>query len=112
MTEDKITYADVEEYQMLFALAPPFLLEIFARRATDLVLKFKPIIQSYMDNLNDVQKNKLDIILSTDVDELQSVMWEAYQKTNIKQYEILANPEYKDFIKDNLDKIRKMVNKD
>ena len=70
MTEDKITYADVEEYQMLFTLAPPFLLEIFARRATDLVLKFKPIIQSYMDNLSDVQKNKLDIILNSDIDEL------------------------------------------
>lgn len=110
MVEDKITYADVEEYQMLFTLAPAFLLEIFAKRDTSLVLKFKSTIQSYIDNLTDVQKNKLDIILSADVDELQSVMRDAYCKTNIKQYEILSNPKYKHFIKDNLDEIQKMVN--
>ena len=104
-----ITYADVEEYQTLFTLAPSFLLEGFARRNINLVSKFKPIIQSYMDNLTDIQKNKLDIILSTDIDELQSIMNEAYIRTGIKQYNILANPNYRGFIKDNLDEIREMI---
>ena len=62
MCEEKITYADVEEYQGLFTLAPSFLLETFAKRNTNLVLMFKSIIKSYMDSLTEIQKEKLDII--------------------------------------------------
>ncbi|WP_407421768.1 hypothetical protein [Methanobrevibacter sp.] len=109
MSEEKITYADVEEYQSLFTLAPSFLLETFARRNTNLVLKFKSIIGSYMDSLTDIQKEKLYIILSTDIDELQGLMNEAYQRTQIKQYEVLSNPNYKQFINDNLDEIRSLL---
>ena len=96
MGEEKITYADVEEYQSLFTLAPSFLLETFAKRNTNLAFKFKSIIKSYMDNLTDIQKEKLDIILSTDIDELQDIMNEAYQKTNIKQFEPLRPVEVGD----------------
>lgn len=110
MSEEKITYADVEEYQTLFTMAPSFLLETFAKRNTNLAFKFKSIIKSYMDNLTDIQKSKLDIIISSDIDELQSIMNEAYLKTKIKQYEVLANPEYKSFIKDNLDEISLLLN--
>lgn len=110
MTEEKITYADVEEYQSLFTLAPAFLLETFAKRNTNLAFKFKSIIRSYMDTLTDVQKEKLDIILSTDIDELQKIMNEAYQITDIQQYKVLANPNYKPFINDNLDEIRALLN--
>ena len=109
MSEEKITYADVEEYQSLFTLAPSFLLETFAKRNSNLVLKFKSIIGSYMDSLTDIQQEKLDIILSTDIDELQKIMNEAYQRTNIKQYKVLANPNYKQFINDNLDEIRSLL---
>ncbi|MBE6504244.1 MAG: hypothetical protein E7Z73_00670 [Methanobrevibacter millerae] len=109
MCEEKITYADVEEYQGLFTLAPSFLLETFAKRNTNLVLMFKSIIKSYMDSLTEIQKEKLNIILSTDIDELQSIMNEAYQRTKIKQYKVLANPDYRSFIKDNLDEIKALL---
>lgn len=109
MSEEKITYADVEEYQSLFTLAPSFLLETFAKRNTNLVLMFKSIIKSYMDSLTEIQKEKLYIILSTDIDELQSIMNEAYQRTNIKQYKVLANPDYRSFIMNNLDEIRSLL---
>lgn len=111
MENNRITYMDVEEYQSLFTLAPAFLLEGFARANTNLASKFRPVLQSYMDNLTDIQKQKLDIILSSDTDELQSVMKEAYIRTDIKQYDILANPNYKQFITDNLDEIRDMIKK-
>lgn len=109
MSEEKITYADVDEYQSLFTLAPSFLLETFARRNTNLVSKFKTVIRSYMDNLTEIQKDKLDIILSSDIEELQIIMNEAYQRTKIKQYKVLANPNYYSFIKDNLDEIRLLL---
>ena len=107
--EDKITYEDVKEYHYLFTMAPSFVLEMMARKNSNLVLKFKSTIQSYMDNLDDVQKNKLDIILNSDVDELQSVMDEAYRKTGKRQYQILANPKYKDFIQSNISEIKELI---
>nr|WP_295163195.1 hypothetical protein [uncultured Methanobrevibacter sp.] len=109
MSQEKITYNDVREYEKLFTLAPSFVLERIARKNTNLVLKFEGAIQSYLENLTDNQKNKLGIILSSDVDELQSIMKEAYQRSGKKQYRILANPKYKSFIENNLDGIRKMI---
>ena len=109
MNEGKITYGDVKEYEKLFTKAPAFVLEMMARKNTNLVLKFNSAIKSYMGNLTADQKSKLDLILRSDVDELQSVMAEAYSRTGKKQYKILANPKYKKFIVDNLDGLRKMM---
>ena len=109
MGENEITYDDILEYESLFSLAPSFLLERFAKRESNLVLKFKSTIQSYMNNLDNEQKEKLDIIIDSDISQLQSLMQEAYQKTNKKQFRILANPRYKHFIEVNLDEIRKML---
>ena len=109
MSEDKITYSDVREYETLFTLAPTFLLERFARKNTNLVSKFESIIQGYLDNLTSDQKHKLAIILNSDVDDSQNIMNESYSKTGKKQFMILANPKYKQFIVDNLESIRKMI---
>lgn len=98
MNEEKITFEDVKEYESLFSLAPSFLLERFARKNTNMVLKFESTISNYLGNLTDEQKNKLMIILNSDVEELQSVMNEAYIKTNKKQFKILAKPQYSQFI--------------
>ena len=107
--EDKITIKDVEEHSHLFSLAPPFLLERMAKRNSNIVSKFQSAIQSHIDSLTDEQRNKLHIILNSGVDELQALMHEAYMKTNKKQYHILANPKHKDFIKKNLDELRKLI---
>lgn len=107
--DEKITYEDVREYEKLFTLAPSFLLERFAKRNTNLVLKFKSPIESHLNNLTDNQKRKLNIMLDTDVNDLQRLMNEAYTKTKIKQYRILANPKYRDFIEYNLSEIGKLI---
>lgn len=109
MDENEISYDDIRDYEALFTLAPSFLLERFARKNKNLVLKFKPTIESHLSNLNDEQKDKLDLILNAEVDELQSILHEAYMKSNKKQYEILANPKYKQFIELNLGEIHKIV---
>lgn len=106
---DKITYDDVREYENLFLLAPSFILERFAKRNSNIVSKFKSQIQSHLNNLTDEQRKKLDLILETPTSELQGIMNEAYMKTNIKQYRILANPNYKEFIENNLAEIRKLI---
>lgn len=110
MSEDKITYEDVEQYEKMFTLTPSFLLERFAKKNTNLVLKFESKARHFLDNLSDYQKNKLNIVLNSDIDELQAVMSDAYSRTNKKQYKILANPKYKEFIELNLDEVRKIIN--
>ena len=106
---DNITYKDVEEYESLFSLAPPFLLERFAKKNKNIVLKFKSPIQSSINSLDEKQKDKLEIILNSDIENLQAVMHEAYIKSGKKQYKILANPKYKQFIEININEIKKMV---
>ena len=106
---DKITYMDVIEYEKLFTRITSFVLERFARKNSNLVLKFKGQVESQLHKLNDKQWEKLDIILNTDVSELQRILYEAYDKTNVKQYKILANPKYSIFIESNLDEIKKII---
>ena len=106
---EKITYDDVVEYNYLFTFAPSFLLERMAKKNSNLVKKFKSSIQSYMDNLTDIKCVKLNVILDSDVSELQAIMQEAYEKTNKKQYRILANPNYSQFIELNLNELKGMV---
>lgn len=109
MSDDRISYRDVREYESLFNMAPAFLLEMFARKNSNIVLKFQSQIMDMISNLDEVQKMKLDSILMTDIEVLQSIMMEAYKKTKIKQYKILANPKYREFIEKNFNELRKMV---
>ena len=62
MSEEKITYDDIKEFEDLFTLAPPFILERFAKKNTNFVLKFKSKAQSFIDGLNDEQMEKFNIM--------------------------------------------------
>ena len=110
MSENKITYEDIREFEGLFTLAPPFILKSFARKKTNFVLKFKSKAQEFVDGLSDEQLEKLNIILNTDTDELQSVMNDAYEKSGKKQYKILADPKNKEFIELNLNELGNLIN--
>ena len=74
-----------------------------------MVLKFESKVKSFLNNLSDNQKHKLDIVLNSEVDELQSIMEDAHSRTELKQYEILSNPNYKEFIETNLDEVRRII---
>lgn len=110
MSEEKITYEDVEEFEKLFKLVPSFLLERFAKKNTNMVLKFESKVDVFLNNMDEYHKNKFNIVLNTDVDELQAIMKDAHSRTGIKQYKILANPKYKQFLEVNLNELRKKVN--
>ena len=107
--EDKLTYDDVKDYEHLLTLAPPFLLKRMAKKNSNLVNKFKPRVQSFLNSLSDNQKRKLDILLVTDVYDLQELMGEAYSKSNKKQYKILADPKNREFIELNIEELKKIV---
>ena len=107
--EEKITLEDIEQYQHLINRVPAFLLGRMAKRNSSLVKKFESRVKSYIDNLSDNQRKKLDILLNADIDDLQNVMNEAYLKTGKKQFKILADPSNKDFINSNLDDVRRII---
>lgn len=106
---EKITINDVEEYAHLFSLAPSFILERMAKRNSNVVDRFRPSVQSYIDSLTDEQRRKFEILLNSNIGELQALMHEAHRRTNKKQYKILANPCYREFIEKNLAELRKML---
>ena len=106
---DGVSYDDVMEYNHLFTMVPPFILKMMINKNSNIVSKYKSKIQYYIDDLDDEQRSKLDIILGSDIDELQLIMDEAYRKTNKLQYKILADPNSKEFIEKNLGELRQMI---
>lgn len=105
---EKLSYDDVKQYEHLFSLVPSFMLERMAKKNRNLVDKFKSKIQPRLESLSENQRNKYEMILNSDVDELQAIMAEAYEKTDKKQYKILANPEYRGFIETNIEELKKL----
>ena len=109
MTDETLTYDDIKEYEHLFTMAPPFVLELMIKRNVNLVDKFRPTIVKYMEELTPQQKQKLTHILSADTERLQKLMFLAYKKTGKKQYYTLANPANRDFVEMNINGIRQLA---
>ena len=110
MSEEKLSYNDIKEYESLFTMAPPIILSAMIKRNTNLVTKFKSTIIKYLKNLNQTQQKKLKLILTADIRQLQKLMYIAYKKTGKKQYYILANPKNSGFVEMNLNELKKLVN--
>ena len=106
---DKITYNDLKEYDFLFTMTPSFLMGAVIKRNTNVVKKFNSTVKSNLDNLNEKQKKQLNIIINTDIEELQEVLEIAYKKTHKKQYKLLSDYKARDFIKLNLDELKKLI---
>ena len=85
---EKIECQDVLEYEFLFTMTPALLLKTMIRTNTNLITKFKTRILVALEGLDEKQKKMLDIILNSDVEELQEVLKEDYSKTGKKQFEI------------------------
>lgn len=109
MNDEKITYDDIKEYEHLFTIAPPLILELMIKRNVNLVDKFHSAIVKYLNELTPQQKQKLNQVLSTDTESLQKLMFLAYKKTGKKQYYILANPANRNFVEMNINGIKELV---
>ena len=59
MSEEKITYDDVKQYEKLFTLTPSFLLERWAKKNTNLVSKFESRVESFLNHMDDNKRKKL-----------------------------------------------------
>lgn len=109
MSEDKITYEDIERYDFVLTKVPSLLLGTMIRRNSNLVSKFEPQIISKLDNLDEVQEKQLNILLNSDVSEIQEILRVAYEKSGKKQYKQLADPKAAKFIESNLSELKKIV---
>lgn len=106
---DKITCDDVMKYEHLASRVPTFLLSRMAKRNSNLVGKFESQIKPRLATLSDERKRLLDIVLSSEVSDLQAVMGEAFERSGKKQFKILADPKNAGFIESNLDELRKLL---
>lgn len=109
MSEDKITYEDIKQYEFLLGKVPSFLLGTMIRRNANLVGKFESTITSRLGSLNEVQQKHLNIILNSDVSELQAVLSDAYQKSGKKQYKQLSEPKAAKFLEKNIAELKKII---
>ncbi len=109
MSEDKITLDDVMMYESLFTIAPSILLGTMIRRKANLVKRFSSQIEHYLANLDNEQKYKLDLILNSEVEDLQEVLAQAYRKTHKKQFKQLSDPKAREFIVLNLSYLKKIL---
>ncbi len=109
MSDDKITYEDIQRYEFLLSKVPPLLLGTMIKRKSNLVSKFESQITSKLGSLNEVQEKQLNIILNSEVSELQELLQDAYEKSGKKQYKQLADPKATEFIEKNLSELKKIV---
>lgn len=109
MSDETLTYEDIKAYESLFIKTPSFVLSAMVKRKTNLISKFDSQIKSRLFRLNDSQRAKLDIILNSDVNDLQKLLAIAYENSKKKQYKILADPKNKEFIRLNLEELKKIV---
>lgn len=112
MADDKLTYEDIKRYEFVLAKVPSLLLGTMIRTNANLVSKFKSTIVSKLDSLNEVHKKHLNILLNSDVAEIQAICKEAYQKSGKKQYKQLSQPKATKFIEKNLKELKKLVNRE
>ena len=106
----ELTCDDVLEYQDLLKLAPLFILKRMARKRSNLVKKFESQVKDYIENMDSRHQEKLHILLNSNIDDLQTLIDEAYRKTNNKQFKILADSKNKEFININIEELKKLVN--
>ena len=109
MSEDKITYDEIQKYEFVLTKVPSLLLGTMIRRNSNLVSKFESQIISKLNNLNEVQEKQLDIILNSEVSEIQERLKDAYKKSGKRQYKQLSDPKATKFIEDNLAELKKIV---
>ena len=111
MSEDKITYEDIQRYEFVLGKVPSLLLGTMIRRNSNMVSKFESTIVSRLDTLDETQKKHFDIIINSDVSEIQALLREAYEKSGKKQYKQLSDPKAAKFIESNMAELKKIVEK-
>ena len=109
MTDEKITYNDVEEYGSLFTSVPSLILRGMIRSNKNIVKKFESRVKSQFSNLTEEQHRKLELILNSEIADLQEVMRIAHEKTGKKQYKLLSEPKAAKFIQTNLGELKKVL---
>ncbi len=109
MSEEKLTYEDIQRYEFVLGKVPSLLLGTMIRRKANLVGKFETTIKSRLGSLNEVQQKHLNILLNSDVSDIQKLCQEAYNHSGKKQYKQLAEPKATEFIEKNIGELKKIV---
>ena len=109
MENRKLTYEDVKPYEGLVSKIPTLILKRMISKNSNLVTKFESVILANLDNLDSEQKEQLNLVLESDVDELQALSAESYEKSGIKAFKLMADPNCKDFIELNITELKKLM---
>lgn len=106
----EITEKDVIDTLDIFTKVPSILLKRWISKKSNLVKSFEGQVVSYSAKLSIEDKYKVEKVLEMPINELQTVLNKAYHQTGKKQLKILADPSAKDFIRTNLQELKKVLN--
>ncbi|MDD3753749.1 MAG: hypothetical protein PHQ17_04205 [Methanobacterium sp.] len=104
-----VTEEDVISLVDVFTRAPPLMLKMVVKGNKNVVGSFESLVREYKVNLSDEELLKIEKVMDMPVSELQEILKKAYNETGQKQLKILADPKSEDFIRKNLDELRKII---
>jgi hypothetical protein len=107
--EEKITEKDIIGVMDLFTKVPIILLKGAILRNMNVVKRFEDQIISYKTKLSLEELEKIELVTKMPVTELQRLLLSVYEKTEKKQFKLLADPNAQKFISINLNELRKIL---
>lgn len=88
---------------------PPYVVEKYVSLDINAVEEFEDQIKNYRNKLSEEDLLKIRKIIDTPVEDLQDVLSELYQETNMEQFKIMADPEAKPLIDLNIQELRRIL---
>jgi hypothetical protein len=104
-----ITEEDVVGLMDNFTKVPSFILKRMISRNLNVVKSFESHIEAYKCQLTDMQLLKIEKVMNMPVPELQVILYNAYESTDKKQLQILADSNAAPFIEKNLNELEKVL---
>lgn len=88
---------------------PPYVVDKYVSLDINAVDEFEDQIKDYKNKLGEEDLLKIKKIIDTPVKELQDVLNELYQETNMEQFKIMADPKAKPLIDLNVRELRRVL---
>jgi hypothetical protein len=100
---------DISGLLRLLERFPPFVINSYVTMDVNAVKEFEIPIKENTNQLTDEDLLKIRKIIEMPVPELQSLLYELYLKTNMDQFEILADPKAEPLITLNLQELKRIL---
>lgn len=108
----EIKEEDVSKLLRMLERLPPFVINAYVSKNINAVEEFQDKIETYKDELTDVDWLNIRKILEMPVLELQNLLNKLYLETKMEQFKILADSEAESFLTLNIKELKRVLFKE